>query len=336
MVLPRRMYSIDGFDSSKTGTIEVTVTHGEYQDTFFVTILHEQKIEIAEVIKTRYEEDSSFDENSIVVNYTNSYGEVETLLSNMYNVTGFDSSTPGTITLIVSYGDLTDAFDVTIYRTGIEVLSEYYKSAEGLSGQALFLELREIINEGFTGVTYGEARYILDESDEDPENPGNVILVYSAESVSGTWDYGVTWNREHVWPQSLLGVGADNSVVNVSSDLQNLKPANPSYNSSRLNKYFDNMTTSTTYEPRDEVKGDIARILLYMWTMYDNLELVDSNPSTYQMALLAVLLEWHELDPVDNFERHRNDIIYSYQNNRNPYIDYPEFVELIWGEEFTS
>ena len=280
MILPKRMYSITGFDSSKPGIIEITVSHGEYLDKFNVTILYEQKIEISEITKTRYEKNTFFDENSIIVKYTNSYGEVMTLSKNIYTVTGFDSSTPGTITLTVSYGELTATFTVTIFRTGIEVLSEYYESAEGLSGEALFLKLREIINEGFIGVTYGEARYILDESDADPDNTGNIILIYSGESISGVWDYGITWNREHVWPQSLLGVGADNNVVNMSSDLHNLKPANPSFNSSRLNKYFDNMTTSSTYEPRDEVKGDIARILLYMWTMYDELELVDSVPTT--------------------------------------------------------
>jgi len=113
--------------------------------------------------------------------------------------------------------------------------------------------------------------------------------------------------------------------------LHNLKPSNPSINSSRGNKYYDYITSTVAYEPRDEVKGDLARILLYMWTMYEILSLVDSAPSTYQMALLTVLLEWHDIDPVDDFERNRNEVIYSHQNNRNPYIDYPEFVDLIWG-----
>ena len=69
-----------------------------------------------------------------------------------------------------------------------------------------------------------------------------------------------------------------------------------------------------------------------MITMYDELSLVDHNPSVYQMALFSVLLEWHESDPVDAFERNRNDVLYTYQHNRNPYIDYPEFVDMIWGE----
>ncbi|MFA7075909.1 MAG: endonuclease, partial [Candidatus Izemoplasmatales bacterium] len=115
-------------------------------------------------------------------------------------------------------------------------------------------------------------------------------------------------------------------------DLQNLKPANPSENSSRNNRYYDDISVGgVSYEPRDEVKGDLARILLYMWTMYDELELVNTNPTVHEMAMLDKILEWHELDPVDDFERNRNDIIFDYQKNRNPYIDYPEFVDLIWG-----
>jgi endonuclease I len=165
----------------------------------------------------------------------------------------------------------------------------------------------------------------LDESDADPTNPGNVILVYTGWSVSGTWDAGNTWNREHIWPQSLLGY---DSVM--SSDLHNLKPSDPTANNSRSNKYFDNVTTSASYEPRDEVKGDVARILLYMLTMYDDLTLVNSTPSVYEMALLNVILGWHEIDPVDDFERNRNNVIAAHQGNRNPYIDYPEFVDLIW------
>ena len=289
-------------------------------------------IEVTEVNKIEYQYDEAFDEDSIVVVLKRASGQTIVLNKSMYTVTGFDSTVEGEIELTVTYTDFTDTFYITILPyEGFVITMPYYKSAEGLTGNALFLELRDIINTGFVGVSYGDARYILDESDQDPNNPNNVILVYLGTSVSGAWDNGITWNREHVWPQSLLGVSVDNGDINVGSDLQNLKPANPSENSSRSNKYFDNVTTSSSYEPRDEVKGDVARILLYMWTKWDFLSLVDSYPSTYQMAMLTVLLQWHEIDPVDDFERNRNEVIYSYQKNRNPYIDYPEFVELIWG-----
>jgi endonuclease I len=202
---------------------------------------------------------------------------------------------------------------------------EYYTSiTEGLTGSSLEEALRTLISD-YTYVSYDDARYILDESDADQNNPGNVILVYTQDSVSGVWDYGTTWNREHVWPQSLLGY---DSIM--TSDLHNLKPSDPTENGYRGNKYFDNLMTAATYEPPDEVKGDIARIIFYMAVRF-NLDLVNTAPSTYEMGLLDVLISWHIQDPVDDFELNRNNVIYSYQHNRNPFIDHPEYVALIWG-----
>lgn len=230
--------------------------------------------------------------------------------------------------------------NITLYAqwevSSIYVYEGYYEGADGLTGTTLELFLRTIVTEGFAGVTYGDARYMLDDTDQDPNNSNNVILIYLGTSVSGVWDGGITWNREHVWPQSLLGASADNNVVNVASDLHNLKPANPSINSSRGNKYFDNTTTTVSYAPRDEVKGDIARILFYMTIMYSYLDLVNLTsthlePSVFEMGMLNTLLQWHIQDPVDSFEQNRNEVIFTYQHNRNPFIDHPEFVEKLWG-----
>lgn len=205
----------------------------------------------------------------------------------------------------------------------------YYSTATGLTGNALLLELRTIINTGMLKISYGDARYILNLSDADPDIAGNVKLVYSGLSVSGNWDDG-TFTREHVWPQSLLGTDVSNTTKNVGTDLHNLKPENQSWNSSRGNKYFDVATTTVSYLPRAEVRGDVARILFYMVVMYDYLELINGTPTVYQMAMLDVLIQWHQQDPVDDFERNRNNVIFSYQRNRNPFIDYPAFVGMIW------
>ena len=236
-------------------------------------------------------------------------------------VTAYDLSTP--VTSHLTLNAIFKAIDDPYTYTG------YYEGADGLEGTQLEQFLHEIISD-YTYQSYDAARYILDESDADPNIPGNVILVYTQDSVSGTWDAGATWNREHVWPQSLLGYN-----TTMTADLHNLKPADPGENSSRSNKYFDWTETASTYEPPDEVKGDIARILFYMAIRYDVLELVDGTPSVYEMGLLDALLAWHELDPVDDFERNRNDVIYSYQKNRNPFIDHPEFVDKIYGNTQT-
>ena len=205
----------------------------------------------------------------------------------------------------------------------------YYSTALGLTGNTLLLELRSIINTGMLKISYGDARYILNLSDADPDIAGNVKLVYSGLSVSGNWDDG-TFTREHVWPQSLLDTDVSNTTKNVGTDLHNLKPENQSWNSSRGNKYFDVATTTVSYLPRAEVRGDVARILFYMVVMYNYLELINGTPTVYQMAMLDVLIQWHQQDPVDDFERNRNNVIFSYQRNRNPFIDYPEFVGMIW------
>jgi endonuclease I len=83
------------------------------------------------------------------------------------------------------------------------------------------------------------------------------------------------------------------------------------------------MSGSGVYEPHDDVKGDVARIVFYMATMYSNLNI-------NLLGDLDMLIDWHFLDPVDDFERNRNEVIYSYQKNRNPYIDNPDYVELVW------
>jgi endonuclease I len=222
----------------------------------------------------------------------------------------------------------------------------YYASLNGKSDAQVFLTLRPLLRQALTTdgtylnerlpKTYGEARYILDETDRDPNNSNNLILVYRQTSVPHVWDSGSTWNREHVWPQSLLapGLSTDNGDRHKGADLQNLKPANPAENTSRGNKYYGTATTPKTYLPPANVRGDLARILFYMTTMYPELTLVNVNDGadlvTYQMAQLNLLVQWHLQDPVDAFELNRNNIIYSYQFNRNPYIDHEELVCRVW------
>lgn len=222
--------------------------------------------------------------------------------------------------------------NITLYAIwqSEQTYTGYYQSISNVTDGQLLMSLRQLITT-MNLKTYGEARYLLDDTDRDPNNPNNVILVYNRASVSGTWDDGSTWNREHVWPQNYLPAKADsNSSINVASDLQNLKPANPSINSSRGNSAFVDGTGvyklgGGGFYPGDADRGDIARILLYMHVRWG----LTINTST--VGDLNLLLRWHKQDPVDNFERNRNELIYTYQGNRNPFIDYPDFAERIWG-----
>lgn len=175
------------------------------------------------------------------------------------------------------------------------------------------------------------------------------------------FSYQDAWNREHVWPKSF---GFPDEKDTAYTDVHHIRPADRTINTERNTRsfafgtipYADNGGTvktdcktgpEWTWEPPDFVKGDIARMLFYMACRYEgymsdgelvkDLELVDSivargSHGPY-MGILSDLLKWHELDPVDNWERRRNDVIYrQFQGNRNPFIDHPEFVRRIWGK----
>jgi endonuclease I len=289
--------------------------------------------------KKFYRLNDTYDTISIEIVAHKSDGTVENLAIEDLSIRGFRTSVTGDQNFLVIFDKFFLEVDYIVLEDyAFEIYNAYYEDAINLRGNTLKITLNNIIHEGFNNLLYGDARYILDEADADPNNPGNVILVYTGYSVSGNWDGGTTWNREHVWPQSRLGVYVgydDDDFPSKATDLHNLKPADPNENAIRSNDYFDWTKTSNTYEPRDEVKGDIARILFYMATMYFDLSLNEDelSLSLYKtMGILSVLLEWNEIDPVDDFERNRNEVIYAYQGNRNPFIDYPEFANLIWGD----
>lgn len=225
----------------------------------------------------------------------------------------------------------------------------YYDSAAGLTGQPLKNALNDIIS-GHMELSYSAVKQALKSTDEDPSNSNNVILLYKGTSLSKSSFGGGAddWNREHVWAKSHGDFG---NAAPAGTDLHHLRPTDASVNSSRGNKDFDLggnphseatgcSSDSDSWEPRDEVKGDVARMLMYMAVRYEgelgevDLELNDqvNNGTTPFHGKLSTLLNWHQNDPVSSFEENRNNVIYSnYQSNRNPFIDHPEYVNLIWG-----
>ena len=132
------------------------------------------------------------------------------------------------------------------------------------------------------------------------------------------------------------------------TDIHHLRPTDVQANSSRGNLDFDNgdspvagcngcFKDSDSFKPPNRVKGDVARILLYMATRYEAGDKVDfelndkvNNGTAPYHGKLPVLLQRHKQDPVDEYEKRRNEKLYEIQGNRNPFIDHPEWVEKIW------
>jgi len=236
----------------------------------------------------------------------------------------------------------------------------YYDIANGQLGEELKTVLNSIIS-GHKEFPYTSSSTdvwdILKESDRDTTNPDNVILFYTGWSVDAAQEYnnGSGWNREHVWAKSRGDFGTS---IGPGTDAHHLRPTDISVNSARNNRWFDycdepyydsgvetgcyTSSTSWVWQPRDEVRGDVARMIFYMATRYQgepgepDLEVIDYLPSDNYTndpvhTKLSALLEWHEDDPVNDFERNRNEVVFSFQNNRNPFIDHPEYVDLIWA-----
>lgn len=227
-------------------------------------------------------------------------------------------------------------------------IDTYYAAAEGKTGAALKTALHNIIKTQ-SKVTYDGVWNALKVTDQDPANPNNVILVYSGRSQSKSTNGGGVndWNREHVWAKSHGDFG---TATGPGTDLHHLRPEDVTVNSTRGNKDFDkggspvaeapgSFTDSDSFEPRDAVKGDVARMLLYMAVRYDggdgfaDLEVNDkvNNGSAPAIGRISVLKQWNLQDPPDAFEQRRNQVIFdTYQHNRNPFIDHPEWVNSIW------
>ena len=244
-----------------------------------------------------------------------------------------------------------------------QIPSGYYDGAEGKTGQELRAALHEIIKEHHS-VGYGGLLDAYPYTDHDGN--GHVWDIYS----SCTFTYGVTsqecgsykkegdcWNREHSWPQSWFNEQStprcdlfhvyptDGKVNGIRSNFPYAIVKNPTYTSSNGSKLGTSITSGysgTAFEPIDEYKGDIARSFFYMSTRYYN---EDSGWTSSEMTnkceikswAMTMLLDWHKQDPVSQKEIDRNNVIYaSYQHNRNPFIDHPEYAEMIWDENWQA
>ncbi len=189
---------------------------------------------------------------------------------------------------------------------------------------ALYKALKAMMVAEHSHITaYKETRYLYRYTDCLLNDDSHISSFYSGTVLSGTWDSGKTWNREHTWPNS-KGLGGSDE-----DDIMMLRPTSVSENSSRGNTAYGE--GSSYYDPGESVRGDCARIVLYVYVRWGNTSKMWGTGGV--MESLDVLLKWMEEDPVDTWEMGRNDAVESITGVRNVFVDYPEYAWLLFGEE---
>ena len=233
----------------------------------------------------------------------------------------------------------------------------YYATLEGLSGAALKQAVQDIIaNPAVVHAhNYGDIIEILKTADQNPLNSNEVWLMYVEQSRSKLeFQYtGINtgkWNREHIYPQSRGGftdgtlsipdginvwlpTNADDILAG-HADAHHLRSEDGAENSLRGNNDFGLTAYNGPSGTNGSWKGDVARSVFYMAVRYNGLNVVNgdiADTTVGQLGDLASLLTWNTLDPSDDFEMNRNNYIYTWQVNRNPFIDYPDLANYIWG-----
>lgn len=265
----------------------------------------------------------------------------------------------------IQYNTQTAISNPNFTTTLNSIVTGYYAGITG-TGTTLKTNLSNLIRTTHaTHFSYDALWTQLQYTDEDSTNTNNIIEEYTGWSIPKSYYGGGTsqWNREHTWSKSHGDFGES---APAGTDLHHLRPADATVNSSKGNKDFDDggnpvtdnspygsysgvtgcYTDTDSWEPRAAEKGDIARMIFYMAVRYEgvdtsyNLEMVDTTPSTTSSApyygKLSTLLQWHMQDPPDSWEMRRNNRIQERQGNRNPFIDHPEFVNMIWAPTTTA
>ena len=246
----------------------------------------------------------------------------------------------GTRDVVCTTFDGTSA--LTYYKSGYT-----YDELSGLSSGDLFTKLQSLMRTTHSyQSSYNDCHYKANQTDcENGDGVNNTLsLIYT--SYTATQSQWNGWNREHVWPQSLGG----NNTSGGGADMHHIRPSDAVVNSTRGNKKYGNTNggtakygsnpatgylggyyNSTYFEPVDSVKGDVARICLYVYVRWNSQWGAQNITNVFQS--IDVLLEWCELDPVDTWEMGRNEVVGAIQGNRNVFIDYPEYAWLIFGRE---
>ncbi|WP_296315490.1 endonuclease [Winogradskyella sp. UBA3174] len=327
-----------GFNTSDfTGITSLTILAGQNSTTTTITVVDDADDEGDEVIKIRF-----LDLVEPQVPFNNNI-EVR-IVDNDFTMAAWGTPVNPTTGIVQSTQP-----------------SGYYDSLDQLADTELRQALQGIIaNPSIVRAqTYADVIDILNEADQNPLNSNQVWLVYSEEGrpkldlQTGSNNTN-KWNREHTFPRSRGGYndieeddiadGIDvfwttkaDSLRHGNSDAHALRAADASENSSRGNKHYGDyvgpLDDMGNLDNLGSFRGDVARSVLYMEIRYNGLAVVNGFPNiTGQLGDLATLLDWHRNDPPDDFEMNRNNVVYNWQFNRNPFIDQPDLVEFIWGD----
>ncbi len=201
------------------------------------------------------------------------------------------------------------------------------KNAGGTSqsnapSSALYSSLKSMMTSKHKNETsYNATRDFYGHTDGVGNVATKLSTFYTGKLVNSTWDGGNTYNREHTWPNS-KGLGG-----NDENDIMMLRPEQPNANSSRGNKAYGQ--SSNYFDPGESVRGDVARIALYVYVRWGNTSYMWGTSGVIESV--TVLLNWMQEDPVDTWELARNDVVESITGVRNVFVDYPEYAYLMFG-----
>jgi len=190
-------------------------------------------------------------------------------------------------------------------------------------------------------------------TDENPSNSTDVLLIYGFDDSGSCTtdrtrdkdDFGglnCEYNREHTFAKSNASPemgDVNNSTTGIGADPQNLRPADQLMNGNRGNRKFAEGSgnagnVGSNWYPGDEWKGDVARIMMYMYTRYGSrcLPILNGSGATQGSTdMLQIYLQWNAEDPVSALEDQRNPYLENEYGNRNPFIDNPYLATIIWG-----
>lgn len=304
----------------------ITIPSGQSSADVTITITDDEVVEGTETMVLTLTSPSSG------IELSSTYTSTVTISDNDSNAGNGDYLTPevdaqGKIIVRMTPKEYVQTVSTGQHMMSVGIKEGYYSSAIGLSGSALRAELKTITSTKAKQLSYDDVWDMCEDGDENPKNSSQVWQMYVEKGIakSAHVSGSTGWNREHTWAKSHGNFGTSRGR---GTDGHHLRATDAKENSRRGNKDF---AESGGYLPPKSARGDVARIIFFMGTRWGMTVDNKTSGTSARHGKLNDLLKWHNEDPVDPYEIRRNNVIFGYQNNRNPFIDHPELVELVFG-----